>query len=294
MFKLQFKHNPGRSMWLVGESIKLGIDKSNDLVLTGLGIADFHAEIIIEPNYLILKSKAGSCYVNGLPVAAEHKLAANDELRMGGEYMLVVDPKVDYAAVNNVSVKVEEDENISSSWALIPEHSQLKQRDFSIKQRSIIGRSKECTFFVPYKLLSREHAVLQVENGELWLEDMGSANGCFVNGARVERARLHDGDKVAFAKLSFTVQHCSPNKASVSKIKPADSNELKKTMIRPAIDMEAVLQRAEEDRRKALLTAENVAVTDEFIEATNNSYKKLLWLSAGLLVIVAGGFVLFG
>ena len=42
MFKLQFKENPNRSIWLVGDTIRLGSDKGNDLVLDGLGIDDFH------------------------------------------------------------------------------------------------------------------------------------------------------------------------------------------------------------------------------------------------------------
>ena len=93
MFKLQFKDNPNRSIWLVGDQISLGCDKSNDLVLDGLGINDFHARILIAADHLTLKSEPGSCYVNDLPVGEEHSLAANDEVRMGKERLLIVDPK---------------------------------------------------------------------------------------------------------------------------------------------------------------------------------------------------------
>ena len=54
-------------------------------------------------------------------------------------------------------------------------------------------------------LISRFHAAIQVENGNYYLEDMGSANGTWLNGQAIEpgtrfRQQLHHGDIIAFGR----------------------------------------------------------------------------------------------
>ena len=53
--------------------------------------------------------------------------------------------------------------------------------------------------------VSRRHASLVVDESGIDLSDLGSSNGTFVNGERVERARLNVGDVLTFGKLSFNV-----------------------------------------------------------------------------------------
>ena len=53
--------------------------------------------------------------------------------------------------------------------------------------------------------VSRRHASLVVDESGIDLNDLGSSNGTFVNGERVERARLGAGDVLTFGKLSFNV-----------------------------------------------------------------------------------------
>lgn len=246
MFKLQFKDNPGRSIWLVGEKITLGSHKDNTMVLDGLGIEEFHAELFIEPNYLILKSKPGTCIVNDLPVDGEFRLNANDELRIGKERLLIIDPKNPPPPKKRPGAAKARAGQPRADWALVPDHAKLAQLDFSITDKAILGRARECRFSVPYKLLSREHAELRLEDGALYLRDLDSANGCFVNGNRVREARLQNGDKVAFAKLSFTVR--GPESGSdKSQTRAAGDEELNRTMIRPAISVDDIAQQAAAD-----------------------------------------------
>jgi DNA-binding NtrC family response regulator len=57
-----------------------------------------------------------------------------------------------------------------------------------------IGRDSSCSIELPSKTLSRRHAQLRPA-GALWLvEDLGSRNGVFVNGKRIERTVLTPGD----------------------------------------------------------------------------------------------------
>lgn len=62
---------------------------------------------------------------------------------------------------------------------------------------SVIGRDPEATVWVDAASVSRRHARIQVGVDEAIVEDLGSKNGTFVNGRRVERpTALSDGDEI--------------------------------------------------------------------------------------------------
>jgi len=64
--------------------------------------------------------------------------------------------------------------------------------------------------FPEASVVSRKHARLVVEAGAVSIEDLGSANGTYVNNVRVRSPHaLSDGDRIAFgqgAKVVFTVR----------------------------------------------------------------------------------------
>jgi hypothetical protein len=63
-------------------------------------------------------------------------------------------------------------------------------------RRVVLGRSRECDIRVPDANVSRRHAELLQEDATYWVVDLGSTNGTEVNGRRVERAKLDDGDRI--------------------------------------------------------------------------------------------------
>src|SRR5688500_5394728 len=73
-----------------------------------------------------------------------------------------------------------------------------------------LGRSSEAHFQVEDDGISRKHAkVLQGPNGEYQLIDLGSTNGTFLNGNKVNVAKLKDGDKIQMGNntvLKFSLQ----------------------------------------------------------------------------------------
>jgi pSer/pThr/pTyr-binding forkhead associated (FHA) protein len=278
MLKLQFKDKPEKSLWLVGDKLTLGSAEGNDVVLKGLGINEQHAEIVIEGTRLILKSAAGSCFINNRSVDSDYELKVNDELRIGKERLLVIDPQKakQQPAADRDNVPATTD-SAASAWKLITDHPKLHTQDFSITQRAIVGRSKSCDISIPYKLLSREHAVFTVANGELILEDLNSANGCFVNGERVERAVLAEGDQVALAKLLFTVR--GPVLSSPLALKNT-SQELNKTIIRPAINVQESLQQPQliEDNKPSLLLEQEANIETPAPIIDNPAPRSVGWI----------------
>ena len=62
--------------------------------------------------------------------------------------------------------------------------------------RITIGREADNVVQLPHEKVSKHHALMLHAPGGWVLEDLQSTNGSFVNGHRVERAELKDGDKV--------------------------------------------------------------------------------------------------
>src|SRR5262245_33517898 len=64
------------------------------------------------------------------------------------------------------------------------------------ERRVVLGRSRECDIRVDDPNVSRRHAELQQEGATYWLVDLDSTNGTELNGKRISRAKLADGDTI--------------------------------------------------------------------------------------------------
>ena len=67
-----------------------------------------------------------------------------------------------------------------------------------------IGRATGADFILDAALVSRVHCqLLALRDGELEVRDLESTNGTFVNGERVERARLASGDRLQVGRVEL-------------------------------------------------------------------------------------------
>jgi hypothetical protein len=66
-----------------------------------------------------------------------------------------------------------------------------------------IGRSKECDVTLDDASVSRRHAEVHVENGGVWILDLGSTNGTEVNGAQTQRTQLEHGDRILIGQTEL-------------------------------------------------------------------------------------------
>ena len=78
---------------------------------------------------------------------------------------------------------------------------------FELRRGAALTVGRALTSDVPLldPTVSRRHASLVADEAGIELNDLGSSNGTFVNGARVEHARVSPGDVLTFGKLSFNV-----------------------------------------------------------------------------------------
>ncbi len=70
----------------------------------------------------------------------------------------------------------------------------------------IVGRSKDAHVIINDNKASRRHARFHSAAGELYVEDLGSFNGTFVNGAKVERRALMPGDSVEVGNVRIKIE----------------------------------------------------------------------------------------
>ena len=73
------------------------------------------------------------------------------------------------------------------------------------EDRVSIGRSPDAGVFLDDVTVSRNHALLVRRRDGLYIDDLGSLNGTYVNRRRIESHRLSDGDEIQVGKykLSF-------------------------------------------------------------------------------------------
>ena len=75
----------------------------------------------------------------------------------------------------------------------------------------VLGRQQGADLLLPEELVSRVHARLVFEGDELVLEDLGSTNGTYLNGVRVTRARVNEGDRILVGQSILKVVPREPS-----------------------------------------------------------------------------------
>ena len=104
----------------------------------------------------------------------------------------------------------------------------------------IIGKSSTCDIIIEDPSISKQHAqILHNENNELFIIDLGSSNGTFINNRKIETGvpyPIHENDDIQFSnkgncKLTFTPDTfaTAPKSKSVQEPKISDSGNISGT-----------------------------------------------------------------
>ena len=74
----------------------------------------------------------------------------------------------------------------------------------------VVGRAPTSDIPIIDPTISRRHAEVECRDGSVTVRDLGSSNGTFVNGGRIERASASSGDTITFGKVGFKLQQLVP------------------------------------------------------------------------------------
>lgn len=112
-------------------------------------------------------------------------------------------------------------------WSLTPISKGLPEQNIKIQQDILVGRHIECDLVLQDAKVSRKHAIFSVKKTDLWVEDLQSSNGTYVNGEKIETTTHLNGDEqIQFADLIFQLEKLEDLVVEEQKLEqPADSTQ---------------------------------------------------------------------
>ena len=113
-------------------------------------------------------------------------------------------------AVNTMNLT---DNSQGTSWQLIGLSPALADLTIDIDKSLSIGRSDSNDLVLATSQISRQHAKINCIGEQLYVQDLGSSNGTFINGERIgtDAHALQATDELAFADLVFLVVNAPVN-----------------------------------------------------------------------------------
>lgn len=172
----------------------------------------------------------------------------------------------------------------STTWQLNALTEALGDLTLTVSDSLTVGRGSDNNVVLGSKQVSRNHALLSVLNGNLYLKDLGSSNGTFINDERLEgnkSKQLKTDDKVGFASFSFVVSkpvaatEIAPAAESDTAAQPTEVADVvvdeSQVALKPTapIDAEPVVQEPVSPEPVVKKTVvEEILPTDESLETT--------------------------
>lgn len=222
--RLSFPHGEHRDVLVGNGETTIGSDASNTVVLAQPGVRARHASIVVDPRGYTLRVHGADArvHVNARPVREFAILRLGDVVSIDA-VSFVLKPDSD-DAVTAHGVPANEDPAGGSAEAPSAADAETRQRVappkavlrgvsgpyfgkvVPIHGRLTIGRDSSCSLVLDEPEMSRRHAAIEVTTGEIYLRDLGSANGTFVNGVQVRDTCLYSGDQIAFDRNRFLLE----------------------------------------------------------------------------------------
>jgi len=195
----------GGEDFALSQQFSIGRHQDNDLPVDCNNLYDFHARGQLDERGIQLTPlNGGSFDVNGVEVSEPWRLVPTDALKLGSKRFEIKDL---------AAAPIEPLE-----WTV-----HYKGEEVEIQGSVTIGRGSSAGISFNNAHISREHARLFVSQGNLWLLDLNSANGTFVNGKRLRGGcRLFHGDELSFDQLAMQVIGHGQDLTPARKRQPAD------------------------------------------------------------------------
>jgi pSer/pThr/pTyr-binding forkhead associated (FHA) protein len=93
-------------------------------------------------------------------------------------------------------------------WILRTSGTEIEPLTFRMSSGAVktIGRAKGADLIINAALVSRVHCRLEASKEGVAVTDLSSTNGTFVNGKRIERATLANGDTLRVGRVELTLE----------------------------------------------------------------------------------------
>ena len=217
--RLHFPHGEQTDVLLREGETSLGSAASNAVVLKGEGVQPIHASLLHDRRGLTLVVREGAqgTHVNARPVREKAILRVGDLVSIG-HVLIAIKPDSDQYVSSRLPPKSSSDDamsepNTDTRYRMAPPKAVLRGvsgpyfgKVIPISGRLTIGRGNDCDLVLDEPEMSRRHAMVEATPAGIWLRDLGSANGTYVNGVQVRDAVLFTGDQLAFDRNRFLIE----------------------------------------------------------------------------------------
>lgn len=177
--------------------VVIGRDPRCDVVLADPMVSARHAQIAPSPSgyWLTDLGSTNGTFVNGQRVQ-QVLLRPGDQIRVGATWVRLGAPEIS-GQVAHAPTPPAPSAAPGGAWLEVG-----GQRHFVSATGGEVGRDPRCSVVLNDPTVSARHARLEYRDGAWWLTDLGSTNGTFVNGQRVQRHMLQRGDTIHFGRAS--------------------------------------------------------------------------------------------
>ncbi len=186
----------GKRLEIWKDLTTIGRSRDCDIFLEDISVHRKQASIVRTVAGFVLRDDhgKGDSFVNGQSIK-EQLLKHGDQLLFGNTKLVFHELHVMKRADPNSSA--------IANFDLVTVRGTL--RSYEVLSEMTIGRSRECDIFLEDLAVSRLHATIhQLPDGGFEIEDHRSATGTFVNGLRITRYRLLEGDNVQIGSNRLT------------------------------------------------------------------------------------------
>ena len=219
--RLSFPKGEHQDVIVQPGEITIGSAPDNQVVLARDGIHAHHASIMVDPRgyTLFVRERDARSHVNARPVRELALLRLGDVISLN-DTNLVLKPDHDESISGLVPppageqpMSAQDESGNETRYRQAPPKAVLRGvsgpffgKVVPVNGRLVIGRGEDCDLVLDEPEMSRAHASIEVTEGEIYLRDLGSTNGTFVNGVQVRDATLFSGDQIAFDRNRFLIE----------------------------------------------------------------------------------------
>jgi len=291
--RLHFPDGEHADVVLSEGQTSVGSTSDNRILIGTSGVPERHASLMLDARGLVatvLSDGVGWMHVNGRPVRDMALVRMGDSVSFGAVTALVKpssDKHVSGFKPPEAGVPTNSSEDADTRYRNVPPRAVLRGvsgpyfgKIVPIPGRIVIGRGSEADLALDEPEMSRKHAALEVSADGLYLRDLGSANGTYVNGVQVRDACLYSGDQLSFDRNRFLVE--APGLPQRPKADPITGSK-------PAVEFTQTFQQIRaEPLQQSAPAAAAAAETPEATPSNGSSVPPwLLMVIGAALVVVA-------
>jgi pSer/pThr/pTyr-binding forkhead associated (FHA) protein len=199
---------------LLGPGInRVGSDPQANIVLDRPGVLPRHCELHVTAHGVMLQVPHGTTVsVNGRSVDGLIALRPGDSVsfdRIQARLSTLEAAAPGRQHIGPLPAPANDDPGATAVRPVLPKYvlrgvsGEGFGRSHALLGPTLVGRAPECNLRMDETGLSRQHARLVPTNTGVQVEDLGSTNGSFINGKRVQHGFAASGDEIGFDTLRF-------------------------------------------------------------------------------------------